>query len=96
MTTDSYVACLKYHKETKLMICSGTMKHLSLVDEIIDMATNGRVTNSQLIRVQKLGSQVEKLQKEIKSLKAINSKQERTIKALLQKIEAPNQPVKIK
>lgn len=84
MTTDSYVACLKYHKETKLLICSGTQKHLALVDEIIDMVTHGQIENSQLNRIQKMAAQIEKLQKEIATLKDINTIQQRTIKKLTQ------------
>jgi len=91
MMNDSYTASLKYHKETNLLICSGSSQHLDCVDRVIGMIS-GEYNSASLMAAQKMEAKISMLEKEVAELKTLINSQKKLIRELTDKLKGPATP----
>lgn len=56
----NHVATLKYHEQTKLLICYGTQRHLSLVNQVIEGITGEAPSESEVVQAERATETAEK------------------------------------
>ncbi len=79
MMPKNFAASLKYHDETRLLICSGTERHLEIVDEVVDLMTRNSEAN---LRTRRLEDE----EKELRSLYQQLLKEQQSLRATLESI----------
>jgi hypothetical protein len=77
-----HVATLKFHKETNLLICFGTARHLALVDQVLEGISGRGMEHAQAERLAELEADTEKLRKAVSTLMSARETQSQSLNTL--------------